>query len=342
MDDKENESKQPKYVFAVLVLLIVIAALFLIRSFIITVISGMVLAYIFYPPYKKIRRIVKSENAASFITLFLVVIIIFIPLIFVGNALINQSLQFFYRVRSVDFEKIDDIAAKYLDENIELESYASDTVNNFALAIAKKTSDLIVAIPKKIISLFVILFLMFYLFKEGENLFKKVQNHIPLKKTHREHLTSRLNGVVYGTIYGIVITAFIQGAIGTLGLWIFNVPSPILWGLVMVILAMIPFVGASFVWFPAAVYKIFTDEVFNGVGLLLYGLLIVSTIDNIIRPKIIGVKGKIHPVLVLLGVLGGLEVFGFLGVIIGPLILAALAVAVEIYMFEKKETQRSS
>ena len=336
-DHEINMQRQSKYVFIALFLLTIIASIFLVKSFIITIITGVLITYIFFPLYKKIRNGLKSDNFAAFITIFIVIVIIFIPLIFVANALINQSIQFFYRAKDIEFGKITEVFSKYVGDGINVETYVKDMVNNFSLSIAQNTSDFIVSLPKKAIASFVILFIMFYLFKEGQKLIHKISEHIPLKEVYRKHLTERFNSVVYATLYGVVVTAFIQGAIGALGLWVFDVPSPILWGMVMVILAMLPFVGAAFVWLPAALYKIFAGDLVNGIGLLFYGLLIISTIDNVIRPKIIGSKGKIHPVLVLLGVLGGLEVFGLFGVIIGPLILAVLMVFLELYILEKKE-----
>ena len=147
------------------------------------------------------------------------------------------------------------------------------------------------------------------------------------------------NDVIYATIYGVIITAIIQGIIGTIGLLIFGVQNPILWGMVMIILAMLPFVGAGLVWFPAAIIKIAGGDLFNGFGLLFYGLFIVSTIDNMIRPKLIGARANIHPVVILLGVLGGLAVFGLMGLIIGPLCLSILMVFIDFYVSEKNETK---
>jgi len=334
--------RQSKYFFIALFVLIVLVSLFLIKSFVITIITGVLITYIFYPLYKKILNALRSENLAAFITILIVVIIIFIPLIFVANALINQSIQFFYRAKEFDFSRVSDVVSRYVGAEFDIAEYVADTLNTFSLSIAKNTSEFIVSLPKKMLAFFVILFIMFYLFKEGKTILEKIKDHIPLKESYRRPITERFNSVIYATLYGIVVTAFIQGAVGTLGLWVFGVPSPILWGMVMVILAMLPFVGAAFVWFPAAVYKIFAGELVNGIGLLFYGLLIVSTIDNIIRPKIIGSKGKIHPILVLLGVLGGLEVFGLFGVIIGPLILAILTVFLELYIGEKKELRVKS
>ena len=329
--------KQSKYFFVACFITILIISFYVVRSFLITIISALLLTYIFYPIYKKILYIFRSKNVAAFVTTVMTVLITIIPLVFAANSLTNESVQVFYKVRSFDASKAEDIVREYFNGNINLGEYVIDLLNTLSLSIAKNMSDFVVALPKKMLDFFVMLFTMFYLFKEGPTIVDQIKEHIPLKDKHRMYIAKKFGGVVYAILYGLVLTAFIQGAVGALGLWIFGVDSPILWGLVMIILSILPFVGASLVWFPAAVYKIVLGETVNGVGLLLYGMLIISTIDNIVRPKIIGAKGKIHPVLVLVGVLGGFKVFGFLGAIIGPLVLAILTVFFDLYLLEKNE-----
>ena len=309
----------------------------MIKSYIIIMIYSAVLAYIFYPVYKIIRNLMKSKNLAAILTTILIIFIIIIPIIFVSNALINESLQFFKKVKDVDLGQFDEKLSDYLNKDISIDEYATDFLNKFSLSVARATSDFVVSLPQKIISFFVMLFTMFYLFKEGNKFFTRIKEHIPLKDSYRKDIATKFSNVIYACLYGIVVTAFIQGGLGAIGLWIFGVSNPLLWGMVMVILSMLPFIGAWLIWFPASLYKIFAGDLFNGIGLLIYGTLVVSTVDNIIRPKIIGTKGKVHPVLVLLGVLGGIEIFGLLGIIIGPLILSILEVFLELYILEKNK-----
>jgi len=132
-----------------------------------------------------------------------------------------------------------------------------------------------------------------------------------------------------------------QGVIGAIGFIIFGVGSPIFWGMMMAIFALIPFLGTAIIWVPASLILLIKGFLSNngwmigkGIGLFLYGLLIVSTLDNIIKPKLIGHKGKIHPAVVLLGILGGLNLFGFIGIFIGPIILAVFIALSKVYSDE--------
>ena len=164
-----------------------------------------------------------------------------------------------------------------------------------------------------------------------------------LKDKYRKHVFKKLNDMAYAVIYGSIIIAVIQGTLGGIGFLIFGLSSPLLCGIVMIFASLIPYVGSSIIWFPAALIIIFdgylnmeTTLIIKGILLMLYGIFVVGTVDNILKPKIIGDRSGLHPVLVLLGVVGGLTLLGFVGIIIGPIILAMLATFIKIYEEEKK------
>jgi len=170
---------------------------------------------------------------------------------------------------------------------------------------------------------------------------KKIKGIIPLKNHHQNKIIKRFGSVTRAVVYGHFITALIQGMVGVLGLYIFGVKSPLVWGGIMMVACMIPFIGAPIVWFPLGVLKLIeglttntTSTTIRGIGLLVYGFFIVASIDNLIKPKIIGDKAKIHPTIILLGVLGGLSIFGVIGIVLGPLILSLFLTFAEIYKTE--------
>lgn len=176
---------------------------------------------------------------------------------------------------------------------------------------------------------------MYYFFKDCDKIIKFLEKVSPIHKDHKSELLEEFNKVIYATIYGVLIAAVIQGLVGTLGLVIFKVSSPIIWGSIMTLAALVPFIGTGIVWLPAALFKIFNGDFFNGFGLLLYGILIVSTIDNFIKPKLISSRSQTHPVLIILGVFGGLKAFGIMGIVIGPLLLGTLSVLYNFYVNKK-------
>ena len=179
---------------------------------------------------------------------------------------------------------------------------------------------------------------MFYFLKDGKQLFHKIVPYLGTEKVQYTHILTRLKEIINGVVYGYLLVALIQGALGALGFFIFGISSPLLWGLVMAILSLIPFVGTGVVWVPASVFILldgmFSDSnwlIFKGIALFIYGLVFIASSDNILRPKLMGDKAKIHPAIVMLGIFGGVFVLGPLGVILGPLILSLTFVVVKTF-----------
>jgi len=172
-------------------------------------------------------------------------------------------------------------------------------------------------------------FLIFFMLRDGELMVKKIKYFIPLKKHHQTKIINKFSSVTRAVVYGHFITALIQGMVGVLGLYLFGVKSPLVWGSIMMVACMIPFIGSPVVWFPLGAFKLITgltssssSEIIMGIGLLIYGFVIISSVDNLIKPKIIGDIARIHPTIILIGVLGGLLIFGVIGIVVGPLILS--------------------
>lgn len=330
--------KHTNYFFMAFFIGIVILSLILVKPFYTAILGAIIITYIFYPIYRRLNRVIRNKNVCSLILTFFIMIIIILPLLFAANAVLNESVKFYQGVRTIEVgEQFSAKFSEYFGENIDLDMYLREVLNKVSVAVMQTAENAIFSVPQKILFFFITFFIIYYLFKEGKGIVERIKKELPMKETHRQSLSKRFNDIIYATVYGIIITAIIQGIIGAIGLWIFKVPSPILLGLIMIILAMLPFVGAWLIWFPAAIVKLVSGDIGNGIGLLLFGLIIVSTIDNILRPKIIGSRAKIHPVLILLGVLGGLYMFGLVGIIIGPLILAVLVVFLELYLTERNK-----
>jgi len=331
--------KDSKYILWVIFLGLVVLAFFLVRQYITALIGAVILTFLFYPVYKFINKYLKNKTISSILTTILILLIMIVPLILTFNSLLNESVKFFYNAPQINLGLIADKLSKYVGGTIDVNAYLKDLMNRLSVYVIQKTSDFLFSIPTLILDLFIMFFTMFYLFKEGDEISNKILNALSLKEHHKIKLYKNFGDTIYAVLYGVVLTAIVQGAIGTVGLWYFKVSSPITWGIVMTLLSMIPFLGAYFVWLPAAIIKISSGDFYNGFGLFLYGLLIVSTIDNVIRPKLIGRRAHIHPILVLIGIIGGLQVFGLIGMVIGPLILSILMLFIETYLSEKNEVK---
>jgi len=342
-------------------LIVAYLSFLLIKPFIGAILAAIILTYIFYPLYNWLNSKIKRKGVSSMLVTLFVILLITVPSVFVVNKLTRET-YISYVILKQKFTTGDifgigcDGSGKFLctiSEEIKevasdnkVRAYLNDTLQRLASFITKKTSDLILAIPNLILNIFIIFFTMFYLFIDGKDILKKIRCCLPIKKSHQEKIYKRFKEMTFAVVYGSIITAVIQGILGGIGFAIFGFSSPIFWGIIMAVFALIPYGGTAIVWLPAALIKIVggyfggdMTGLWQGIGLLVYGAIIVGTIDNILRPKIIGSKAKVHPVLVLIGVFGGLAFFGIVGVIVGPLILTLLLTLFEIYLEDKKNSR---
>ncbi len=309
-----------QYFFILFLLVILLLSIFLILPYLTTLLTSMILAYLVYPLYLRLNSKLKNETVTAFILLLAVIFIVIIPLFFVINSLVNESLSLYSTALASDI-KVNDYLAQGIDRGLQF--------------IVSTASQYIISVPAKLLNIFVFFFTFFYFLKDGKRMLEKIKGLLPLEKNQKDKLATELKTVISAILYGLVLTGIIEGIIGALGFYIFDLPSPILWGMVMLIFTILPGVGTSLVWAPAGIIKIILGDTFNGIGILLYGLLIISSIELILKPKFIGRKTNLHPIIILLGVLGGLSFMGFSGILFGPIILATLLTLIKFIGIKK-------
>jgi predicted PurR-regulated permease PerM len=173
-----------------------------------------------------------------------------------------------------------------------------------------------------VVKAFFVLFTMYYLFRDGERIVQRLPAALPLEIEQGEALIVRVQEVVSASVYGVVTIASLQGLLGGIAFWLLGIPSPILWAVLMTFVCMIPVAGSFLVWLPLSIYLIATGHWTKALLLILWGALVVSTVDNFLRPKLIKNQTKLHELFVFFSVLGGISVFGLLGIVLGPVVLA--------------------
>ncbi|MEK6835853.1 MAG: AI-2E family transporter [Nanoarchaeota archaeon] len=312
--------KYAKYLFIAAFIIIAVLAFLVVKNFLTGILSSLVLAYLFHPWYKKLNSVIKKDYISAFIITILLIIIIIIPTFFVVNSLVKESLLLYNNFRSGE---------------INLPGYVLDAVDKVFRFIISESSNLIIAIPKFLINAFITLFLFFYFLKDGEKIVKDIKGLIPLTEAHKNTVVSEFKNVTHAIVYGLILTGIIIGITSTIGFLIFKVSSPILWGLLVLIVSILPGIGNTLIWGPIGVIKIINNDSFNGIGLLVYGALFISGLETIIKPKLIGYKSKIHPVFVVLGVFGGISLLGFIGAFFGPLILIVFITLLKSILIKK-------
>jgi len=308
-----------------------------------SILGGALLAYIFYPVHQAVLKRVNRGGLSAILISISVFLLFVIPGVFLVKALIQESYSLFLlgkaRLAEGIFQNCNNSFCSFIKN---FDSQLQEGLKLVTSFIIQKGSSIIVSVPKIILNLFVIFFTMFYFLKDGKTFLNRVGDFLSIKERKYLFIINRLKDIIHGLVYGYLLVAVIQGILGGLGFLIFGVPSPLFWGVVMAFLALIPSLGTGLIWFPAALI-LFLDGIFQdsaglivrGVLLFVYSLVIVSTIDNILKPKLVSKKAKIHPAIIMSGIFGGLLVFGALGVIIGPLILSLTTVFIDVFLTPK-------
>ncbi len=320
------------------------------EPFLISIFLGALLAYISYPVYKWLKVRSKGMVAALLVCVAVFVVII-IPSIFFVNGMIQESYSLFIlskqKLSTGFFENCQNSFCNMV------RSFSNDPQINFQFQevfksitswVIQKGSAVLVSIPAILLNLFVMFFTLFYFLREGKFFTNQIFKYIGMRKKKYLKIIGRLQEVIHSIIYGYVLVALMQGFFGTIGFLIFGVSSPLFWGAMMAILALVPFIGTGLIWVPAAIFilleGIFQNSnilIYKGIGLFVFCFIFVSSLDNFIRPKMIGDKAKIHPAIIMVGIFGGILLVGPVGLIIGPLILSLTAIIIKEYISFKKE-----
>lgn len=322
------EKKYSRYFLAFISLLVIFLSFLVVRPYIGTLLVAVLLTYIFYPIYKRLNKTMKNDTVCALIMLLLIVLIVMIPIVLLANTLLWQVFRLSESIKELDVETF---LGPLLENLGKVNVYLMDAVNDAIRVVINSISMYIISIPGRIIEVFMLLFISFYLFKEGPLIFYRIKRLVPLSESQKSILFREFSSVTKAIIYSVFIVSLAQGIVGGIGFLIFGIPNYLLWAVVMAAFSLIPTVGPMPIWTLGGIWLIFSGNLVGGIGLLAYGVLVISTVDNIIRARIMGKIAKIHPIVTLIGVLGGLGLLGLSGIILGPLILSFLIMLFKSY-----------
>ena len=328
-----------------LALLIVVSLAFglILQPFYGAVFWGMVLAILFAPLQRRMLRMTgQKPNTAAFCTLASIIVIVVLPLTFIVTSLVQETSAVYKRIQSGELnfalmlqQIFDALPASVIRllERFELGNLGallqqlSSAVTHGSQAIAAQVLNIGQNTFDFMVGFVVMLYLLFFLLRDGVGLARRIRDAIPLAADHKRELFDKFATVIRATVKGNILVAMSQGALGGLIFAFLGIPGAVLWGVVMAVLSLLPAVGASLVWGPVAIYFFSTGAIWQGVVLSAFGVLVIGLVDNILRPILVGKDTKMPDYLVLLSTLGGLAVFGLNGFVIGP-VIAAMFMAV--------------
>lgn len=314
-----------------IILLFLVLILLVFLPYLNSIVLGFVLWFIFKPLFKILLKFFKNKTITAFLMIFIVLIIFIFPFFILGLEIFNQiqnfsNFDFLSNFYNLNINFLNNNFFIFL-KNINTQDLVKE-INSFLISklfnFLSKSFDIIATI-------FISLFIFYYLLKQDEDLKKYILKIIPLDIESSKKILNSLNISLYSVIYGFLLVAIIQGILTGFGLYIFNVPNYLILGLFAVMASLIPFLGTSIIILPSVIYLFLSNDFVSAIGLLIWGLFIVGTIDNILRPYLIQKKSGINSVFILLSVLGGINYFGLMGFIIGPLIFSIFISLVQIY-----------
>ncbi|MFE8033758.1 AI-2E family transporter [Thiohalocapsa marina] len=215
--------------------------------------------------------------------------------------------------------------------DLDFTGIALDTVRQAGNEITRLGASLVAQFFVVLLNLIVLMFALFFFLRDGPYLVRRVVELVPMEETGKDLVLAGLDRILVAMLRGTVVTASAQGALTGIGLALFGVPFPVLLGFAATVLAVVPFVGASLVWLPAAVYLFLNEQTMAAVGLSIWGLVLVGLIDNVLRPVVIGDHAQLPILLLFLGVLGGIQIYGLIGALISPMVIACVFAFAQIY-----------
>jgi predicted PurR-regulated permease PerM len=308
---------------------VAVFALIILQPFLTFIVLAGILTYTLFPLYRFLYGRLRHASLAAALSVIVTLLLMVLPTVLLVSELAKQVSGAYTSLKMQNIERITD----YLDRisGYRFEQLLDSALERLRISMLAVAPNILGSIGETLLGLFVMFFVMYYGFREGEHFVERIRQLLPLEPTLKESLFYELRTITQAVLYGQVMTALVQGSIGAIGLLVFGVSNWLFWGAIMIITSFIPMIGTPVVWVPAGLSLILGGATVRGVALLVFGATIVMNIDNFLRPRLMSGKTKIHPVLILIGVMGGLKVFGFVGLLVGPLILALLVAFVKFY-----------
>ncbi|MFB9949338.1 AI-2E family transporter [Rhizobium puerariae] len=337
--------------FYVLLVLVSIAFIAVVLPFYSAIFWAVVLAIVFFPLHARLEAgLGGHSNVAAALSVLVCLCLVIIPGLIVLSSLLQQGNNLYQRIDSGEIDirlllqKLQESLPVYIQDRIRtLELNGFDELRNRisgalmqggsffagrALSLGQNTLQFFVAFG-------VMLYLLFFLFRDGRSLARIIRRALPLTDAHTRQFTSKFTSVIRATVRGNIIIAILQGAIGGVAFWALGVEPALLWGVLMSFLSLLPAVGAALIWVPTAAYLALSGFWIKAVVLVLIGVLVIGLVDNLLRPPLVGKETKMPDYVVLISTIGGISLIGINGFVIGPLIAALFIAAWDIFVEEQ-------
>lgn len=344
MSDAKNDSAfQKDKTLLVLVVVVSLAFAWILLPFYGAILWAVILATVFAPVHRWLEETMPGRpNVTALLTVLIIVGLVLLPLAITAASLVNEATQLYDRVQSGELN-LGRMLQRILDA---LPGWASNILARVGVTDVGDVQQRLIALLKEggqffasqavlvgqgtanlVISLLIMLYLLFFFLRDGGRLANRVKEAIPLASEQKRALFERFALVVRAMVKGTILVAIAQGFLGGLIFWALGIHAPVLWGVIMAFLSLLPALGAAVVWLPVALYLLATGAMVKGIVLIAFGAGVIGLVDNVLRPYLVGKDTAMPDYVVLISTLGGIAIFGLNGFVVGPLI-AAMFIAV--------------
>lgn len=337
------------YFFFLLLLAVGAVVFFIFQPFLTAIIAAAILTALFKAPYHALEKWLHGHRGwSAFLTCLLAIVIIITPIFFVLSLAISEANDLYHAIgeestleRTIDqaISAVQD--APYVNVFFNTQTLSQERVVEDIKQFSQGALGLLQAayqgITHFVFWVFVMFFTLFYFLIDGKRALRYLMQLSPLRDEHDKLLIKKFISISRATLKGTLVVGVIQGLLGGIAFWIAGVPSPAIWGLIMVLFSIIPMVGTGIVWLPAGIIMLFLGDFWQGIFILAVGAGVISVIDNILRPKLVGKDTQMHPLMIFFATLGGISLFGLPGFVIGPIIVSLFMALSEIYSIEFKD-----
>lgn len=320
------------------------AFLWMVWSFVMTIVLAAILAGLFHPLYRGLLPMVRGRGwAAALITVFVVLVVIVVPLALILGLVAGEALrlskEFAPRIQEIVshpnqipslLERLP-FYAEIAPYRAQILARAGELVGNLGRFAVASISATTAGTAQALLQFFILLYTLFFLLTDGPGLLRKMTSYLPLREAEKELVLDKFVSVTRATLRGTLVIGIIQGTLGGLSFWVAGIDGAIFWGAVMVVLSVLPVVGGALVWVPAVIVLAIQGQWQPALGIALFNALIVGSVDNVLRPRLVGRDTELHDLMILFSTLGGIAAFGPMGFIIGPILAAVFVTSWEIF-----------
>ena len=327
-------SRRMVAIFIVIALLAI--SFFLVKSYIAAVFTGIFLAYLFYRPYIKLDKLIKKPGVTAAIMCTLVVLIFGIAVYFIAQVTVKEAFNLYMSVQDMDiFNIIDNVLKATFHVSPEIISQIHVTLQQAAISLTNtfinSVGKILTNAPQLIIQFFITLFTFFYFLKEGKNTIQYMKEILPFDSQTNEKFVRRSKSIADATIYGNIIVGVIQGILSGLLFYIFKAPSPLFFTVLATLLGVLPFIGPWLIIVPVGLIMMAQGNIMGGMLLMIIGIIMNLFTGGPLSALLMGKKGQANPIVMLIGMLGGMAMIGPIGLIVGPLIFEYMIIFIDLY-----------